>query len=134
MNQKKYDHNTLRRLTLEFTQAFNANDLNTVLSYFSETAVYDQFEGELAQGRDAIRAAFKPQFDGSFGKMEFIEEDLLIDSESGKTMISWTCALDTNRGRAGWRGLDILHFDVSGKIIAKLTYAKTKQPLLEAIS
>jgi ketosteroid isomerase-like protein len=132
MNQAKPDRDALRRLTLDFTEAFNDNDLDAVMSHFAEGAVYDQFNDEPAQGIDAIRAAFEPQFKGAFGRMQFLDEDLFIDAEARKTLVSWTCTLETKDGSAGWRGLDILHFDDRGKITQKLTYAKAKVPLLRA--
>lgn len=122
----------LRELTLEFTRAFNDNDLDKVMSYFTDDAVYDQFDGTPATGRDAIRAAFAPQFAGDFGRMEFIEEDLFVDADAGRALISWLCTFDTKQGKAGWRGLDILHFDDRGHITRKLTYAKAKQLQLQS--
>ena len=132
MNESKLDRDALRRLTLEFTEAFNDNDLGAVMSRFAEGAVYDQFNDEPAEGIDAIRAAFEPQFKGAFGRMQFLDEDLFIDAEARKTLVSWTCTLESKDGSAGWRGLDILHFDDRGKITQKLTYAKAKVPLLRA--
>tara|TARA_R110002167_G_scaffold161420_6_gene357632 strand:+ start:579 stop:995 length:417 start_codon:yes stop_codon:yes gene_type:complete len=123
-------YDDLKRWTLDFTDAFNRDDLDGVMAYFTDDAVYDQFDGSAATGREAIREAFAPQFSGAFGQMRFLQEDLFIDAEAGKTMISWTCTLATKRGPAGWRGLDLLHFDGQGRLTAKLTYAKTKSPLL----
>ena len=48
----------------------------------------------------------------------------------GKALIRWVCRLETKRGPAGWRGLDILHVE-NGLVTQKLTYAKAKVPLLE---
>ena len=132
MSESKLDREALRRLTLDFTEAFNDNDLGAVMSRLAEDAVYDPFNDEPAQGTDAIRAAFEPQFKGAFGRMQFLEEDLFIDAEARKTLVSWTCTLETKDGSAGWRGLDILHFDDRGRITQKLTYAKAKVPLLRA--
>jgi uncharacterized protein (TIGR02246 family) len=123
----------LHKLTRDFTNAFNENDLDAMMSYFADDAVYDQFDGKPATGRDAIRAAFEPQFAGAFGRMQFIEEDLFVDAEARRTLVSWLCTLETSKGKAGWRGLDILHFDPQGRITRKLTYAKAKQPLLQPV-
>ena len=120
----------LERWTRGFTQAFNANDLDRVMSYFAADSVYDQFHDESAEGLEAIRAVFEPQFKGAFGEMRFEEEDFFVDAEARKSLISWLCSLDTKDGRAGWRGLDILVFDAAGKITRKATYAKAKTPLL----
>ena len=130
---KAIPRNDLKKLTLEFTETFNREDLDGVMSYFAEDgAVYDQFDGTPARGLEAIREAFVPQFRGDFGKMRFIEEDAFYDVESRKSLISWTCTLETRKGPAGWRGLDILHFDNAGKITVKQTYAKTRTPLLQS--
>lgn len=125
-------YDDLKKLTIDFTEAFNRNDLDGMMAHFAPDAVYDQFDDSQAVGLDAIREAFAPQFDGAFGQMRFLEEDLFVDAQSRKAMVSWTCTLHTKRGPAGWRGLDLLHFDDAGRIVAKLTYAKTKAPLLGA--
>ncbi len=122
----------LARATREFTDAFNRNDLDSVLSHFAQhKAVYEQFDGRIADGLEAIRDALVPQFRGDFGEMKFLEEDAFVDPEQRKTLIRWRCTLDTRQGPASWRGLDILHFDADGKIRAKLTYAKAKKLALE---
>lgn len=127
------EYKRLKQLTLDFTACFNNDDLEGVMSYFAPDAVYDQFDGVPAKGMDEIRAAFEPQFTGAFGKMRFAEEDIFVDPQTRKTMVSWLCSMDTNRGRAGWRGLDILHFDADGRITAKLTYAKADKLKLAAV-
>jgi ketosteroid isomerase-like protein len=124
------DRATLASLVIRFTEAFNANDLDGVMAYMAEDAVYEEFTGVVNRGTAAIRAAFVPQFRGDFGKMRFETEDLFVDAAAGKALIRWVCRLQTRRGPAGWRGLDILHFD-NGLITQKLTYAKAKVPLLD---
>jgi ketosteroid isomerase-like protein len=125
------DRATLEALTIQFTEAFNRNDLDGVMAMMAEGAVYEQFTGTVSRGKDAIRAAFVPQFRGDYGKMTFDSEDLFADAETGKALIRWVCRLETKRGPAGWRGLDILHFE-GGLVTRKLTYAKAKVPLLDA--
>ncbi len=127
MHDNTLGREKLEQLTRSFTETFNDNDLEAMLSYFAEDgSVYDQHDGAVAEGPAAIRAAFQPQFGGDYGVMRFAAEDLFVDPEQGKTMIRWLCSFDTKRGRAGWRGLDILHFNKAGKITTKLTYAKAK--------
>jgi ketosteroid isomerase-like protein len=133
MSGNNLDRARLEQLTLDFTKAFNDDDIDTMLSFFTDDAVYDQFNGEPARGLDDIRAAFVPQFEGAYGVMRFQHEDIFVDPENRKSMISWLCTIETKRGPAGWRGLDLLHFDATGKIVAKLTYAKAKAPLLQAV-
>lgn len=123
------DRAMLEQLTIRFTDAFNRGDLDGVMAMMAEDAVYEEFTGAVSRGRAAIRAAFVPQFRGDYGKMRFETEDLFVDAATGKALIRWVCHLETRRGPAGWRGLDILHFE-NGLVKRKLTYAKAKIPLL----
>ena len=124
------DRDALAALVVRFTECFNANDLEGVLALMTDDAVYEEFTGTIDRGKAAIRAAFEPQFRGDFGKMRFETEDLFVDATTGKALIRWVCRLETKRGPAGWRGLDLLHIE-NGLVKHKLTYAKTKVPLLE---
>jgi len=124
------DRATLEDLVIRFTDAFNRDDLDGVMAFMADDAVYEEFTGAINTGRDAIRAAFVPQFRGDFGKMRFESEDLFVDAERGRALIRWVCRLETKRGPGGWRGLDILHVD-NGRVTHKLTYAKAKVPLIE---
>lgn len=119
----------LAALTADFLAAFNANDLDKVVSFFAPDGVYEEFNGTLSRGHDAVRAAFGPQFAGAFGEMKFIDEDLIVDAVAGKVMASWTCTLEVKGQPTGWRGLDAMTFDDDGLITHKLTYAKAKAPL-----
>ncbi len=124
------DRATLEALVVDFTEAFNREDLDEVMSYFADDAIYDEFFGVRHQGAKAIREAFAPQFRGEYGKMRFHTEDLFLDVASGKALIRWLLTLETGERSGGWRGLDILHFE-NGKLKEKHTYAKAKVPLIE---
>ena len=113
-----------------FVDAFNRNDLDAVMDYFADDGIYDEFNGRRNVGKDAIRAAFTPQFTGAYGEMQFLDEDLFVDADAGKVMASWRCTLTIKGQPTSWRGLDLIHFD-AGKIVQKLTYAKAKAPLFE---
>ena len=121
----------LADLTRRFVDAFNRIDLDAVMEFFADDAIYDEFNGRHNRGRDAIRAAFTPQFTGAFGRMQFLDDDLFIDAATGKVMASWRCTLDVKGHPTSWRGLDLLHFRPDGKLVQKLTYAKAKAPLFE---
>jgi ketosteroid isomerase-like protein len=51
-------HQDLDTLVTRFTDAFNADDLDGVMSYIGDGAIYDQFDGTQARGKDEIRKAF----------------------------------------------------------------------------
>jgi ketosteroid isomerase-like protein len=124
------DRQLLHDLTTRFMDAFNRNDLDTVMSFFTDDAVYDEFNGKRNKGKAAIRAVFTPQFTGAFGSMQFLDEDLFIDPDTGKVMASWRCTLSVKGQPTSWRGLDLLHFR-GEKLVQKLTYAKAKVPLFQ---
>ena len=130
MSDLSAERKRLEQLVIDFTDAFNRDDLDGVMGYLAEDAVYDEFNGTTNRGQAAIRAAFEPQFRGDFGKLRFHTEDLFVDPVAGKALIRWLCTLDTKRGPAGWRGLDILHVK-DGRITEKHTYAKAQVPLLK---
>ena len=118
----------LEEVVLRFTEAFNRDDLDEVMSYFAADAVYDEFTGRANRGKAAIRDAFVPQFCGDFGKIRFHPEDLFVDVETGKALIRWTCTIEREHGRRSWRGLDVLRFE--GRLLKeKLTYAKAERPV-----
>jgi hypothetical protein len=98
-----------------------------------DDSIYQECTVTNNRGAAAIRAAFVPQFRGDHGKMRFNTEDLFVDASAGKALIRWQCTLETKRGPAAWRGLDIIHV-ANGRITEKLTYAKAKVPLLGEIA
>ncbi len=121
----------LETLTRAFMDAFNRNDLEAVMAFFADDAVYDEFNGRQNKGKDAIRTAFEPQFRGGFGEMTFLDEDRFVDPTTGKVMVSWRCTLEVKGQPTSWRGLDLLHFQ-GDRLVHKSTYAKTRTPLFEA--
>ncbi len=124
-----HTRDSLMAATADFLAAFNANDLDRVVSFFAPDGIYEEFNGATSRGPEAVRAAFAPQFDGAFGEMKFLDEDLIVDAEAGKVMASWTCTLEVKDRPTSWRGLDAITFDDEGRITHKLTYAKAKVPL-----
>jgi len=126
-----HTRDSLASITAAFMKASNDNDLDGVMSHFADDGIYEEFNGTQSKGHDAVRAAFQPQFDGAFGEMKFIDEDLMIDPVAAKVMASWRCTLEVQGDPTSWRGLDAMTFDDDGKITHKLTYAKAKTPLFE---
>lgn len=124
-------YNELRTLADAFLDAFNRNDLDAVMAFFTDDAVYKELQGRVSEGKDAIRKAFAPQFEGAFGRMEFVEDDTFIDANAGKIMSSWDLHLDLDGERKVLCGLDLLEFR-GEKIVCKQTYVKSKAPLYVA--
>ncbi|MBI1813542.1 MAG: nuclear transport factor 2 family protein [Deltaproteobacteria bacterium] len=120
----------LADLVIRFTDAFNRDDLDGVMAFFADDAIYDEFDGTVNRGTAAIRAAFVPQFRGDFGTIRFRTEDLFVDAAAGKALIRWLCTLERDGVTRGWRGLDILQFE-NGRLKEKHTYAKAAVPLLQ---
>lgn len=119
----------LRRLVLDFTEAFNRDDLDAVMACFAEDSVYDEFNGTRTEGKSAIRAVFEPQFRGDFGIIRFRTEDVFAEAGSGKALVRWLCVLEKDGKTRAWRGLDVLRFE-GGLLREKETYAKAPVPLL----
>lgn len=117
----------LHALALEFLDAFNRNDLDAVMGFFSDDAVYEELHGKVNEGRDAIRTAFEPQFDGAFGEMKFIEDDTFIDDVGGKIMSSWFLELVLENEPMTLHGLDLLEFR-GRELVRKQTFCKAKAP------
>ena len=118
----------LETIVRDFVAAFNAADLDSVMRFFAEDAVYDELTGTRHAGRSAVRKAFEPQFRGDFGALIFDEEDLFVEEDTGKALVSWTCRMGD--GSVSWRGLDVLVFR-GGLVSSKSTYTKAKGPKLE---
>jgi len=118
----------LEDLVVRFTEAFNHDDLDGGMSFIAEDAIYDEFNGKLNRGKQSIREAFVPQFRGDYGRIRFQTEDLFVDPDSDKALISWLCTLENDGRSSAWRGLDILCFE-NGLLTEKRTYAKANVPL-----
>lgn len=118
----------LRALADDFLDAFNRNDLDAVMAFFTDDAVYEELHGPAREGRDAIRKAFEPQFEGRFGTMQFVEDDTFVDADAGKVMSSWDLKLEMDGEPKVLRGLDLLEFR-GDRIVRKQTYVKAKAPL-----
>ena len=150
MSQTSAATGNIRQTIDRFVEAFNVNDLDQVVTFFADNAVYRPGDGSEHRGLAAIGRAFAPQFNGAFGTMRFDEHDCLIDEASRKAAIRWTCRHDLAGAkfntlglliqrfvigllvgnRFGWEGLDVFHFDVAGKIVGKFTYANYARPQL----
>lgn len=119
-------------LVKRFTDAFNRDDLDEVMSFFTEDALYAEFNGKQNRGKEAIRKAFEPQFQGAFGEIRFHEQDIFVDETESKALIRWQCTIEVDGKPQAWDGLDVLHFE-EALITEKHTYARADVPKLEAV-
>lgn len=118
----------IREALARWSEAWDRHDLEEVLSLFHEDAVFSNWTGGGAKGKDALRQAWSPWF-ANHGGFKFTTEDIFIDEGAQKILFQWT--LDwpsTEKGCAGKRerrrGVDVMHLK-DGKIIRKDTFSKT---------
>lgn len=117
----------LTDLTERFVDAFNQMDIDGVVSFFSEDAVYEDSRGGSHTGHAAIREAFTPLVTGAMGTISFVAEDLFMEEETGKVMASWKLKMEVNGDPVVVRGLDLLHFE-GDRLVKKLAYTKPITP------
>ena len=71
MSNNQNARTKLQKLVVNFTEAFNREDIDEVMSFFSQDGFYDEFNGTRNIGKEAIRTAFQPQFSGVLVKCGF---------------------------------------------------------------
>ena len=120
----------LKQLTTDFVDAFNRQNLDDVVNFFADDAVYEDSRGGSHQGHEAIRAAFTPLVGGAMGKIKFDDEDYFAEVESDKVMASWTLNMEVEGKPVAMRGMDILHFK-GDKLVRKMAYCKAVTPALK---
>ena len=113
----------LLALTNQFVDAFNRMNLDDVVSFFSEDAVYEDSAGGRHVGHKAIRIAFESVVGGSRGRIRFDGEDVFAEVETGKVLASWRLSLDKDGDVSVIRGIDVLEFQ-GNKLAKKLAYMK----------
>merc|ERR1711871_1888285 len=126
----KMSFEQLEESTLDAFAALNGGNLDTLLALFAdEGAVYDEFNGQKCEGKQAIRKALAPQFDASrWGHVKFRLEGLMVDANNSQTTLMWVCSNDKGAQYREWRGIDVFTFKY-GRIVSKETYCKADRPL-----
>jgi ketosteroid isomerase-like protein len=122
----------LKQLTDHFLSAFNRADVDAIMSFFTEDAVYEEFHGRVNEGKAAIRKSFERLYSGRFATPRFEEDDTFVDVEQSKVMSSWRLYLELEGEAMVIEGLDLLRYQ-NDKIILKQTYAKAKVGLYQPV-
>ena len=117
----------LAELAANFVGAFNRHDIDAAMAFVCETAIFEDARGGRFVGKQAIRDAFMPLFNGTLGSPIFHDDDLFVDVEQGKVAVSWELQITVAGVDKRLRGVDMLHFD-GDKLARKLTYAKAETP------
>ena len=141
------DSMSYREQVIAFVDAFNVDDLDQVMSFFSDDAEYITYDGQHCRGKAEIRAAFAAQFAGRFGQLRFIRDKLIVDEATQQAAVSWRCEHGLASGlpvaplrwlqrslavvmgqKPYWEGVDLFRFR-DGLLVGKYTYAQTRLPL-----
>jgi len=125
---KKLTRAEIKEVFDQWNQAWNRHDLDSVMALFDENVLFDNFTGGYVRGKEALRKAWGPWFE-NHGEFHFTEEEVFIDAVAQKVLYRWTLRWPSfEKGYEGKtetrRGVDVVHFK-DGKIVKKLTYAKT---------
>ena len=123
----QHNRNELRALHDSFIDAFNRMDIDGVVGFFADDAIYEDIRGDVHTGHEAIRAAFEPLLQGAMGNISFDGEDYFADPESNKVMSSWTLNIELDGKPMRMRGMDILQFS-ENKLTSKRAYCKSVTP------
>lgn len=142
------EQSQLIALIEEFNDHFSNQQLDSAMAFFAEDSEFRDLDGSVAKGTTEIRAAFKPLFEGAFGKVAFMPKKLIVDAAKGEACFAWCCEHDLAQGapkglvkrvifailklcygsRFHWEGMDYLVFNEQGKIVSKRLYGKARYP------
>ena len=118
---------------LRFMGRFNDSDLDGALSDFTDDGQYIDEFGKVHQGKTAIRTAMTSIFDGSYGALVYVIEDMILDSANEKALVTWTLNITGSDSSVNkMRGLDVLDFD-GEKVSSKNCFIKAKEVLVEPV-
>ena len=118
----------IKTLWEDWNAAWDAHDLDRVMTFFHEEIYFNNWTGGYAEGKAQLKKAWQDWF-SNHGHFKFTQEDVFIDVEAQKLLFRWELSWPSfEPGYEGQpekrRGVDVIHFK-DGKIISKLTYCKT---------
>lgn len=117
----------MKGLTL-WLKAWDEYDLQGVLDFMHDDVVFENWDGAIVSGKEALQKAWTPWFIFN-GNFKFYNEDVFIDEQEQKLTFQWrlewpSFEKDFKGQPETRRGVDVLHF-LDGKIIKKYSFSKT---------
>jgi taurine dehydrogenase small subunit len=109
--------------------AFNDHDLDQILAFFADDAVFESPRGSERwgtrfEGKDAVREAFAGRFSG-IPDVRYQEDEHFVDGDRGAS--EWTLSGTTAAGqRIEVRGCDLWTFR-DGRVVLKDSYWKIRE-------
>jgi uncharacterized protein (TIGR02246 family) len=125
MNLTKAD---IENIMIRWSEAWNRHDLDEVMDLFHEEALFENWTGGSARGKETLRRAWTPWFE-NHGGFQFVTEQFIIVEDEQKVIWQWHIDWPSmEKGSEGKperrRGVDIIRFQ-DGKVVEKITYSKT---------
>ena len=118
----------IRATLIELCDAFNAHDLDRIMTFFAEDCVLEMPRGDRpwgarAEGRQAVRAALSGRFEG-LPDVHYGDAEHFVDAAAQTGMSKWTLTGTARDGRRiEVRGCDFYTFK-DGKVARKDSYWK----------
>ena len=118
----------IRATLIELCDAFNAHDLDRIMTFFAEDCVLEMPRGDRpwgtrAEGKEAVRAALAGRFEG-LPDVHYGDGEHFVDAVAGAGMSKWNLTGTARDGRrVEVRGCDFYTFK-DGKVARKDSYWK----------
>jgi ketosteroid isomerase-like protein len=118
----------IREELVGLCDAFNAHDLNRIMSFFADDSVLEMPRGPYPwgtryEGREAVRNGLASRFEG-LPDVHYGDEEHFVDADQQTGMSKWTLTGTTRDGRRiEVRGCDFYTFR-DGKVTRKDSYWK----------
>ena len=118
----------IRSTLIELCDAFNAHDLDRIMTFFAEVCVLEMPRGDRpwgtrAEGKEAVRAALAGRFEG-LPDVHYGDGEHFVDAAAGAGMSKWNLTGTARDGRRiEVRGCDFYTFK-DGKVARKDSYWK----------
>jgi ketosteroid isomerase-like protein len=118
----------IRSTLMELCEAFNAHDLDRIMTFFAEDCVLEMPRGDRPwgsrrEGKQDVRKALAGRFEG-LPDVHYGDAEHFVDADADTGISKWTLTGTTRQGaRVQVRGCDFYTFR-DGKVIGKDSYWK----------